>query len=84
MPYTQDEVVDPALQSRRGFLRKALMLGGGALAASGVGVFAGAAGPSVVEPPTAGAREGRTARACVDSTQAVGSARHRGMRRVPV
>jgi hypothetical protein len=49
MPYTQDEVaaeaavVDPALQSRRGFLSKALMLGGGALAASGVGVFAGVA-----------------------------------------
>jgi rubrerythrin len=45
MPYTQEEVagsavVDPALQSRRGFLTKALMLGGGVLAASGVGVFA--------------------------------------------
>ncbi|HVV58620.1 MAG TPA: ferritin-like domain-containing protein [Gaiellaceae bacterium] len=55
MPYMQDEVaadaaaVDPALQSRRGFLTKALMLGGGALAASGVGVFAGVArgAPSV-------------------------------------
>jgi hypothetical protein len=48
MPYTQEEVaepavVDPALQSRRGFLTKALMLGGGVLAASGAGVFAQAA-----------------------------------------